>query len=274
MNQQPVSAWTKFETVHIGGFSIATASRDALARAMVSDCLAARNAAFGERARVIVDANGHALSLRQTDAAYRAAVDQADVVHADGGFLVTVSRLRTNTPIAERSATTDLIHDCARDAVKHGLSFYLLGGSESINAECAARLAVAHPGLKIAGRRHGFFAPEEEDEVVDSINASSADIVWIGLGKPKEQIFAVQHRSRLRAGWLVTCGGCFNYIAGSYRRAPEWMQRNNLEWLHRMASEPKALFWRYLLTTPHALLLALSRTAGVSPRLSSVTERW
>jgi N-acetylglucosaminyldiphosphoundecaprenol N-acetyl-beta-D-mannosaminyltransferase len=262
MNQPQVSAWTEFETVHIGGFSIATASRDELARAMVLDCLAARNAASGQRARVIVDANGHALSLRQTDAAYRAAVDQADVVHADGGFLITVSRLRSNTPIAERSATTDLIHDCAHKAAQHGLSFYLLGGTEEVNARCAAKLVDKYPGLTIVGRRNGYFAKREEDDVVDDINAARPDVLWVGIGKPKEQIFAIKHRSRLKAGWVITCGGCFNYITGQYKRAPEWMQRTNLEWLHRMGTNPRHLFWRYVSTCPRALYLAMRASSS------------
>src|SRR5690606_24874559 len=118
--------WVDLNRCRLGGLNIVTASRAELAAAMLADCLAAR---AGESApRLVFDANGHALSLRDTDPAYRAALDRADIVHADGGFLVTLSRWMTRAPIAERSATTDMLHDCARAAARRGLGFYLLGG--------------------------------------------------------------------------------------------------------------------------------------------------
>jgi len=245
----------RFDHCRIAGIPIVTASRPVLAEAMVRDC---RNRRDGGRPLLVFDANGHALSLRETDLTYRQALADADIVHADGGFLVTLSRWFTRHPIAERSCTTDLIHDLARKAAAHGLSFYLLGGSEKVNAECARRLVLLYPGLRIAGRRDGYFAVDEEPAVVAGINAARPDIVWIGLGKPREQVFAAHWRDHLQAGWLVTCGGCFNYIAGDYRRAPLWMRQANLEWLHRMITRPRHLLWRYLVTTPHALWLALN----------------
>jgi len=77
---------------------------------------------------------------------------------------------------------------------------------------------------------------------------------------PLEYEFAVRNRNRLGAGWLVTCGGCFNFLSGDHRRAPRWMQRVGLEWLHRLCQEPKRLFWRYAVTNPLAAFLLLTRT--------------
>lgn len=245
-------AWVDLPHVTLGGQRIATTSRAELVEAMVADCsLAAR------RTRLVFDANGHGISLRATDGAYRADMDAADVVHADGGFLVTASRWLTPRRIAERSATTDLIHDMAKRAEDGGLSFYLLGGHDDVSAACAAELQRLYPRLVIAGRRHGYFSAAEEAGVVDAINAARPDILWVGLGKPQEQHFCVRNRDRLNAAWTITCGGCFNYIAGDYRRAPSWMQRSNLEWLYRMVTRPKELLWRYLVTTPHALWLVV-----------------
>ena len=95
------------------------------------------------------------------------------------------------------------------------------------------------------GRRHGYFSHLDEDDICDEINLTQPDVIWVGLSLPLEYEFAVRNRSRLKAGWLVTCGGCFNYITGDYTRAPRWMQAIGLEWLHRMWREPKRLFWRY-----------------------------
>jgi exopolysaccharide biosynthesis WecB/TagA/CpsF family protein len=235
---------------------IVTASRRDLVDLMRAD--AARDRSAQRTPRVVADANGHALSLRATDPAYRAAVDAADLVHADGGFLVTLSRLLTDAPIAERSATTDLIHDAAAAAAAHGLTFYLLGATEEVNARCSELLEEAYPGLRVVGRQHGFF--DDPAAVIAAIREARPDVVWVGMGKPREQQLAIHLRDEVQAAWIVTCGGCFNYVVGTYRRAPLWMQRANLEWLHRLATRPRELFWRYAVTNPHALYLALVHT--------------
>ncbi len=95
----------------------------------------------------------------------------------------------------------------------------------------------------------------------EEINRSGADIVFVGLGVPKEYEFCTRNKSRLRAGWLVTCGGCYNFVTGDYKRAPEWMQKFSLEWLFRLAREPRRLFWRYAITNPLALFYMATRTA-------------
>lgn len=249
--------WVPTQTTNLAGHDMATHSRLGLAEIMARDCKANRPAGFSSGPRLVFDVNGHGLSLASTDADYRAAVMAADILHADGGFLVTLSKLRGDTPIAERSATTDLLHDFAARAEADGLTFYLLGATEAVNKACVQKLEALYPRLRIVGRRNGYFTEAEEAGVVDAINMVKPDVLWVGLGKPKEQYFSVRNAKRLNAGWLVTCGGCFNYVTGAYKRAPDWMQRTNLEWLHRMVTNPRQLFWRYLVTTPHALWLAL-----------------
>ncbi|MEY4985087.1 MAG: hypothetical protein RIR62_3353 [Pseudomonadota bacterium] len=237
-----------------GDFAIDCVGRDGLVAWCAAD-VAARH----RPPRVVMDVNGHALSLARTDPAYRAQVAQADIIHADGGFLVTLSRRLAGPAIPERSATTDMIHDFAAHFARTGGSFFLLGGEEATNAEAARRLADSYPGLRIAGRHHGYFTDAEEPQVAGLIDRSGADVVWVGLGKPREQAVALRLRDRVSACWIITCGGCFNYITGAYPRAPRWMQKANLEWLHRLATDPRRLFRRYALTNPHALWIALTR---------------
>lgn len=252
-------SWTPLPHVSVAGVRVATASRADLAEAMVRDCTASRDGRGPAEPRLVFDSNGHGISLAATDGGFRAALAQADVVHADGGFVVLASRWAAAAPIAERSATTDLLHDFARAAESAGLSFYLLGGTEAVNALCAERLRQLYPRLRIAGRQHGYFSAADEAKVIDDIALAAPDVLWVGLGKPREQVFAVAHRHRLRAGWIVTCGGCFNYVTGHYGRAPKWMQAMSLEWLYRAATDPRKLLWRYLTTSPHAIWLALRR---------------
>jgi N-acetylglucosaminyldiphosphoundecaprenol N-acetyl-beta-D-mannosaminyltransferase len=251
---------SSFRTVTVGGVKTACVSRDALAKLMVSDCLAARAQARGPK--LVFDSNGHGLSLAATDPRYHACLEEADLIHADGQVIVTASRLLTSTPIPERSATTDMFHDAAKAARDAGLRIFLLGGSEEVNAKCADILRSSYPGLQIAGRRHGYFSDLDEATICNDINASDADVVWVGLGKPKEQEFCVRNRQRIKAGWLITCGGCFNFVTGQYSRAPGWMQKVGFEWLHRVATNPRQLFWRYLTTNPHALFLIVTRTSS------------
>ena len=244
----------RFATTPIAGLNIAALSMAEMADLMVRDCRDRQ-----APAQLVFDANGQALSMNHTDPAYRGAMKEADLIHADGQFIVWLSRLRCGPPVPERSATTDFIWAAAERAQREGLSFYLLGGPPQLAKRAADRLLERFPKLKIAGTHHGFFSPGEEAGVVEHINASGADIVWLGLGKPYEQLFAARYKHRLAARWVVTCGGCFNFVTGEYRRAPGWMQRFGLEWVHRMLTGPKDLKRRYLTTTPHALFLALTK---------------
>lgn len=249
-------------SVIIGGVRTACLSRAGLAILMVSDCLEARATKCAPK--LVFSVNGNSIARTAIDAPFRRAYETADLIHADGQPVVLASRLFTRTPIPERSATTDFFHDAAKAAAARGLGFYLLGGTEAVNAACAAEMQRLYPGIRIAGRRNGFFAPEDEPAICDEISASGADIVWVGVGIPLEQDFCARNKHRLNAGWLVTCGGCFNFVTGDYARAPFWMQRAGLEWLFRVLREPRRLFWRYAVTNPRALYLMLTRSRTVA----------
>jgi exopolysaccharide biosynthesis WecB/TagA/CpsF family protein len=249
-----------YSEIMLGGLKTACVSRHELAALMVEQCLARRN----DPAIAPFAVNGHTLSLAASDSDFRSFHDFADIVHADGQALVFASKLLTSDPVPERSATTDFFHDAARAASAHGLKFFLLGATEEVNARCAQEMAQLYPGLRIVGRRNGYFAQSDEAAICEEINRSGADIVWIGLGLPLEQAFCVRNRHRLCAGWLVTAGGCFNYVTGHYRRAPQWLQSAGFEWLHRLWHEPRRLFWRYAITNPHAVFLLLTRTNSIA----------
>ena len=252
-----------YDRVVVGGLRTACVSRRQLGGVMVGDCLAARG---GKRTpKLVFASNGHAVALAALNADFRRQLEQADMIHADGAPIVFASRLLTRTPVPERSATTDFIFDAADAAEQHGLKFFLLGSTERINARCAERMRKSHPGVEIAGRRNGYFSRDEEARICDEINRSGADVLWVGLGVPLEYEFCLRNKDRLKVGWIVTCGGCFNFAAGDYLRAPQWMQKAGLEWLHRLWREPKRLFWRYLVTNSIAIAMLLLNTASAKP---------
>jgi len=261
----PQPANEPYGEVMVGGIATACISRDGLAQMMLLDCMSAR-ANPQRQPKLVFASNGHAIALAARDEAFRFTFNQADIIHADGQACVFASRLLTATPIPERSATTDFIHDAAAMAAEQGLRFFLFGGTEEANAAAAQVLRARYPGLQIVGRRHGYFSPDEEDDICDEINLTQPDVVWVGLSVPLEYEFSVRNRTRLRAGWLVTCGGCFNFVTGAYKRAPGWMQALGLEWLFRLAREPRRLFWRYAVTNPLAIYLLLTRTNALGAK--------
>jgi len=174
---------------------------------------------------------------------------------------VTVSRLKSSTPLPERVATTDLFHVVARKAQAAGLSLYMFGADEAENATAVSNVRKLYPELRIIGRSHGYLRGDALRAKVDEINALAPDYLWISLGVPYEQAFVEEFTPLLfNVGVIKTSGGLFNFLSGSRVRAPGWMQQAGLEWAWRIWLEPRRLFWRYLTTNPRALYLLLNRS--------------
>jgi N-acetylglucosaminyldiphosphoundecaprenol N-acetyl-beta-D-mannosaminyltransferase len=241
--------------VAIGGLPIAVIDRVASAR-LIIDLARARR---GRRPVVMTSANGQVVSLVARDPDARRLFLAADLIHADGQPLVFASRLRSPAPLPERVATTDLFHDVARLAELEGASFYLLGADTEVIERAVARVRERYPRLAIAGYRSGYFAGDE-DRIVEEINAVAPDVLWVGMGVPREQAFAHAYRHRLtNVGVIKTSGGLFDFLSEKNSRAPGWMQAAGLEWLYRTALEPRRLLMRYLTTNPHAAYLLLTK---------------
>jgi N-acetylglucosaminyldiphosphoundecaprenol N-acetyl-beta-D-mannosaminyltransferase len=241
------------DTVTVGGFPTIRATRDELAALMVRDCKANRQEPAA-LPKLVFSSNGQGISLAGTDPTFADAMSRADVIHADGMSVVIASRLLTKRPLPERICTTDFFHDAASAAVTSGLSFFLLGGTEPQNEAAYEAVRTQYPDLRIAGRHHGFIDERTEEHVCAKIVASRTDVLWVALGKPRQEFWSVRNRHRLSGvGWIKTCGGLFSYITNDVPRAPAWMQNSGLEWLYRTMQEPTRLTLRYLLTNPHSL---------------------
>ncbi len=255
------SDWTQ-PVVTIGGLPIAVIDRARSAQLMVDAALARRN--VQTRPLIFTSANGQVLSLCARNSAIRDMFLAADLIHADGMPLVFASRLFCRTPLPERVATTDLFHDAARVAAQRGARFFLLGGTDTIIEQAVQRIRALYPDLELVGFRDGYLrSGEEEARIIDDINNARPDILWLGLGVPREQEFALRHRDRLcGVGLIKTSGGLFDFLSGKNSRAPAWMQLFGLEWAYRIYLEPRRLGGRYLVTNPHAALLLLTRTGA------------
>ena len=262
------SDWT-LPLVTIGGLPIAVIDRARSAQLMIDAALARRDAQT--RPLIFTSANGQVLSLCARDATTRELFLAADLIHADGMPLVFASRLFYRMPLPERVATTDLFHDAARLAQQRRARFFLLGATDSTIEQAARRVRADYPDLELVGHRGGYLRRGEEERIIADINNARPDILWLGLGVPREQEFAVRYRDRLHGvGLIKTSGGLFDFLSGKNSRAPVWMQLAGLEWAYRTYLEPRRLAGRYLITNPHAALLLLTRTGARTDRHGAV----
>src|SRR5579871_882173 len=210
-------------------------------------------------------ANGEVLARCSTEPMTDRLFRAADLINADGQPLVMVSRLKSKTPLPQRVATTDLFHVVAQKAEAANLTFYMFGADEIENAAAVANVRRMYPRLRIVGHSHGYLRGDALRAKVDEINELAPDYLWVALGVPYEQAFVAEHTSRLtKVGVIKTSGGLFNFLSGSRRRAPRWMQDAGLEWAWRIWLEPRRLFWRYFTTNPRALYLLLNRSRSAN----------
>jgi N-acetylglucosaminyldiphosphoundecaprenol N-acetyl-beta-D-mannosaminyltransferase len=246
--------------MRIGGLPIGIIDRRQSAALMIDLALDRRDTGLGPL--IVTSANGQVLSLCAQKPAIRHLFMQADLIHADGMSLVFASQLFSQTPLRERICTTDFFHDVALLGQERGARMFLLGATQSVIDEAARRVQSHYPQLRIVGHASGYMRRQgEEQRLIEAINAAKPDILWIGLGVPLEQQFAVRNRYRLRnVGLIKTSGGLFDVLSGSKPRAPQWIINAGFEWAYRWSLEPGRLFWRYLITNPHALYLLLTQT--------------
>lgn len=200
--------------------------------------------------------------LRQIAASpqIRELVDRADLVVADGMPLIWASRIQ-GTPLPERVAGSSLILSLPAAAAAAGRSVFLLGGNPGAAEAAAARLRELDPDLRVAGTLcppMGFERdPAMMQEIKDALTRSQPDIVFVGLGFPKQERLIAWLRTELSTAWFVSCGISFSFVSGEVLRAPRALQRLGLEWVHRLAQEPKRLFRRYIVDGPPFLARVL-----------------
>lgn len=201
--------------------------------------------AQGRTPRQLLGVYAHCLNVARRHPAYRQALLGADLVYADGMAVVWASRL-LGRPLPAKIATTDLLPPLCKLAEGRGYRLYFLGGLPGVADEAVRRLTLRHPGLVVVGTRHGYFSEEEEPQVVAEIRAARPDLLLIGLGMPKQELWLSRHCQALAVPVSLTCGALFDFYSGRIPRCPAWMTASGLEWLFRLALEPRRLGHRYL----------------------------
>ncbi|REJ67848.1 MAG: glycosyltransferase [Planctomycetota bacterium] len=192
----------------------------------------------------------HAIVTFGSDESLRSKANTFEMITPDGQPVRWALNSLYKTELPDRVCGPELTLRVCEAAAQEGVSIYLYGGSPEVVAQLAKNLEAKYAGLKIAGYESPPFRPltEEEDAaVIERINASGAGLVFIGLGCPKQDLFAFDHRDRIQAVQLCV-GAAFDFHAGVTSLAPAWMQRSGLEWFYRLMQEPKRLARRYFTT--------------------------
>lgn len=198
----------------------------------------------------------HAVITASGDPELREKVNSFAMVTPDGQPVRWAMNLIHKAGLTERVYGPELMLRVCEAAAAKGVEIYLYGGSEEVAVKLQQRLRKRLPNLKIAGCESPPFRPLTEQEKLDTaarINDSGAGILFVGLGAPKQDIYAYENRESIRPV-MVCVGAAFDFHAGEKSMAPGWMQRNGLEWLFRLASEPRRLWKRYLVTNSIFLL--------------------
>ncbi len=216
----------------------------------------------------IVTPNVDILRVVRKNADARALVNAAQVVVADGMPLLWAAKV-AGTPLPARVPGSDLIWSLSAASAAAGRSVYLLGGDEGVPERAADVLRERNPGLRVAGTDsppYGFDRTSEGvAQVVRAVAAARPDIVFVGMGFPRQERLIVALAEALPGTWFLGCGASIPFVAGTLQRAPVWMQKAGVEWLHRLASEPRRLFSRYVAhDAPYAARLM---TAAVRTRM-------
>jgi N-acetylglucosaminyldiphosphoundecaprenol N-acetyl-beta-D-mannosaminyltransferase len=199
----------------------------------------------------------HALMVAQEDADMRAALRNSTLVVPDGMPLVWASNL-LGEELSDRVYGPELMLRYSDRCVERGHRVWLYGGRDQGSlVQLALSMRRRHPGIKIIGGYSPPFRPltaEEEDALVEQINDAQPDVLWVGIGVPKQEKWMAHMRDRLDVPVMCGVGAAFDFHAGRISMAPAWMQDRGLEWIYRMAQEPRRLLPRYLYTNPRFVL--------------------
>jgi N-acetylglucosaminyldiphosphoundecaprenol N-acetyl-beta-D-mannosaminyltransferase len=190
----------------------------------------------------------HGISESRLDPGFRQVLAGAGMVVPDGMPLVWLARVHGHS-LRRRVYGPELMLEFCRATAARGVRHYFYGGAPGVAEALATRMADRFPGLVVAGSFAPPFrplTPDEDAEVVARINASGADVVWVGLSTPKQERWMHLHRDRLTVPVMVGVGAAFDMHTGRVRQAPVWMQEHGLEWFYRFVQEPRRLWWRYV----------------------------
>lgn len=245
---------TRFPVTDVGGIPFQVATLEDACDWLLTSAIPLRT---GLNVRL---ANAYNVALASHDSRYKRVLTGDGVNFPDGTPVVWFMRLRSGKQRPGRVRGPSLFALTLRESVRHGTKHFFLGGTPQTLARLEANVRSLCPGIAIAGTYSPPFTAMDETYIADCaerVRASGADIVWIGLGTPKQDQLGTALANEVPIV-SVNVGAAFNFVAGTVREAPPWVQRSGFEWLYRLASEPKRLWRRYLIGNFQFLVVAIS----------------
>jgi N-acetylglucosaminyldiphosphoundecaprenol N-acetyl-beta-D-mannosaminyltransferase len=200
---------------------------------------------------LINNVNVHACNLACEQPAFRDVLNRSDIVFCDG-FGVKLAGWMTGRRLGQRMTPPDWIDELFSMCMQKGYSVYFLGDESEVVQQFVGEVKRRFPELIIAGHHDGFFDPagEENEQLLEDIAESEADIILTGMGMPRQEYWAWEAKSRLPKGVIIATGALFRWYTGYEKRAPQWMTNYGLEWLSRLLRCPRRHFKRYVIGLP------------------------
>lgn len=223
-------------------------------------------AAKTEQKTIVSNINVHAVNLAIQLPWYRDFLNRSDYVFCDG-FGIKWAAAFLKGKILERYTPPDWVPDFGRRCAEENLAWFFLGGQPGVAKQAAVQLQAGAPGLCVAGCHHGYFDKRtgypENSAVIEQINSSGAEILFVGFGMPAQEKWLIENLPALNVRVALPVGAMFDYLAGATRRAPRWMTDHGLEWLGRLVIEPGRLWKRYILGNPLFIYRVLLQKFGL-----------
>jgi len=209
---------------------------------------------------IVVTADASCVVLAQKDGELKEIVNSANLVTPDSVGILWAAKLN-RAPLAERVSGCDMLVLLCERASRLGHRVFLLGAAPGVADAAADRLKERCPGLNIVGTQHGYFRPEDTEEVLGRIREAAPDLLFVAFGIPMQEKWIRRHMGTLNVPVCMGVGGSLDVLSGNVKRAPKWMQRHGLEWVYRLAGNPKKI--GKVMTLPRFVLMVLrARIAG------------
>ncbi|MBN1008736.1 WecB/TagA/CpsF family glycosyltransferase [Amphritea pacifica] len=218
-----------------------------------SDLIEAARCGFKQKVFFV---NAHCINVAVKDASYKAALQDASILYADGSGMRLAAKIYGES-LRDNVNGTDLFPMLCRDAAAAGVSIALLGAKPGIAERCAQRMQEQFPGLQIVWTHHGYLRSEHTQSVIESLNNSGASMLFVAMGVPAQELWIMRHADELKASVILGVGALFDFYSGEVSRAPLFLRKRGLEWLYRFLLEPKRMFSRYIIGNPRFILRTL-----------------
>ena len=205
------------------------------------------------------------IMIAQKDKKFKEIINCANMATPDGWPVVWGMRAKRYEQ-KNRVTGPDLMLRLCEHSLKKGYSHFFYGGEEGVPQLLEKKLKDRFPGLQVAGAYSPPFRPlgeEEDNKVVDMLNKSGANILWVGLGTPKQHFWIRDHLEKVKIPVMIGVGAAFDFHSGRIKRAPRWMQDIGLEWFHRLCKEPRRLWRRYLEYIPGFAVKFIAQYLGL-----------